>query len=187
MATFTYTWDTERIKGLVNQGLERAVVAAARKAGRDALRALRTDSVKALRERKRFKASALRKALTPQSPKGARLENLAWTLTVSGRPMPLASFPYRGTKRKGVRVEVNVGRPKYLRNAFVATMRSGHTGIFERVGRARLPIRELYSTRVTDVFRDAGFVPERFARAGVVFGSTFDRVLPLEIQRLSTR
>jgi hypothetical protein len=44
--------------------------------------------------------------------------------------------------RKGVSYKAAGGRTK-VRSAFVATMKSGHTGVFQRETKKRLPIREL--------------------------------------------
>jgi hypothetical protein len=38
-------------------------------------------------------------------------------------------------------------------SAFIATMRSGHRGVFERKGSKRLPIRELRSKPIPQLFR----------------------------------
>lgn len=44
--------------------------------------------------------------------------------------------------KSGVRVTVKLGQPKTIRSAFIATMASGHTGVFMRKGSKRLPIAE---------------------------------------------
>lgn len=197
----SYTWeDTAQLERLARDGLEKAVVTAARFAGRDAIRALRVDVSREIRQRKRFKVSTVNKALALNFPRSPRtLESLAWSMTASGKPVPVAAFPHREVRNgarggrlmlrghRGVRVEINVGQPTIIKNAFVATLKSGHEGVFRRVGKARLPIKELFTTRITDVIQDRGFVPARFQRAGLVFGSTFSRVLPIEIEKLKQR
>lgn len=52
-------------------------------------------------------------------------------------PVPLIGFKYKSPKRTkirpkagGVRIEVLKGQSKMLNHAFIATMRSGHTGVF---------------------------------------------------------
>lgn len=76
--------------------------------------------------------------------------------TPSGR-IPLIAFgasgpePSRG-RGAGVRYRLPGGRG-VAAHAFLATMRSGHRGIFRRKGDAgRLPIRELYGPSPTRVF-----------------------------------
>lgn len=85
-------------------------------------------------------------------------------LEASGRPIPLYKFgarpvmpveqkgiPVRGRKPVTVKVK-RKGARKIIRHGFVARMRSGHMGIFERVGTASLPIRELYSIGIKRMF-----------------------------------
>lgn len=59
---------------------------------------------------------------------------------------------YAGTPRQQKRA-AKVGKHKFP-GAFVATMASGYTGIFKRVGKSRLPIREhvIKSEGITDSF-----------------------------------
>jgi len=70
--------------------------------------------------------------------------------------------PSRGRGR-GVTVKSASGR-KAIPNAFIATMRSGHRGVFQRVAgssgrrgpaphRSQLPIRELFGPSIWQVFR----------------------------------
>jgi len=67
-----------------------------------------------------------------------------------GKLGPTGPEPSRG-KGAGVRVKAAPGR---FPHAFISTMRSGHRGVFERRGKARLPIKELRTRPVTDAFRE---------------------------------
>lgn len=84
-------------------------------------------------------------------------------ITCSGKPIPLIEFSARET-RAGVTVNVKNGR-KSIPGAFIATMPSGHRGVFVRVGKTHkkvmvngkavwhgLPIKELYGPGVPDAF-----------------------------------
>jgi hypothetical protein len=67
---------------------------------------------------------------------------------VSGRPIPIIEFAAHQI-RQGVTVKVK-GTRKLLRHAFIATMPSGHKGVFVRRGSrnvlaARLPIDQVFS------------------------------------------
>lgn len=79
-------------------------------------------------------------------------------LTPSGR-IPLVAFGARGPEPSrgrgpGVRYRLPGGRG-LATHAFLATMRSGHRGIFRRKGEAgRLPIGELYGPSPTRVFKN---------------------------------
>lgn len=177
-------WDRKQLQALRAQNLERAITKTMRWAGRDAIRAVKASGSKGVRAKKRMKAGRVNASLVLTFPKGAKhIDDMAWRMDVSGKPIPLVDFPNRQTK-KGVSVAVNRGRRVLVVSAFRATMKSGHTGIFRRQGEKRLPIDELFSTRVSDVFLDGGFVPALLARGQLVFNATFNRVLPLELEKL---
>jgi len=65
--------------------------------------------------------------------------------------------------------------------AFLATMKSGHVGIFRRRGAARLPIQELLGSRPVDALLHEGEADGVAERGGRSFGETFTRVLPMEL------
>jgi len=70
-----------------------------------------------------------------------------------------------------------------VRSAFIATMSSGHTGVFTRRGPERLPIRELLGSRPVDALLHEGeaeAVAERGARS---LRDTFGRLLPVELEK----
>lgn len=164
-----------------------AVTRAARKAGSSAIRAIRVESSRAVRARKRLRVRLVNAALTLTSPpSGASLEQLEWTMRAANVATPVADYPYRQVKT-GVSVGINKGSRGLITSAFVATMRSGHVGVFKREGTARLPIRELYTTKIVDVFNDSGMLPAVEARGSAEFTATFNRVLPMEINRVSTK
>lgn len=181
----TFEWDRSQAKLFTEPGaLQRAITRAVSKAGGDAIRKMRTEGGKRVRNRKRFKAARVRRATPLRFPRGSRtLDQLEWRMDVSGREVPLVDFPNPRQTRKGASVGVNTGKRTLVKGAFLATMKSGHTGIFRREGKARLPIKELFSTRVSDVFRDADMVPALFTKAQTVFSATFTRLLPLELAK----
>lgn len=85
------------------------------------------------------------------------------TVRCVGRPVPLIKFSARQTG-KGVTVNVKNGR-KLIRGAFVATMPSGHRGVFIRTGHdhrrvvrggkvvwSGLPIKQLFGPAIPDAF-----------------------------------
>jgi len=186
-------WDKRAIAALETGPLKSALKRALRKAGATALRDMRSEAVKRIRARKRIKPRYIRDALTLARPKGGDIAGMEWALNVSGKPVPLIAYPHkvvRGRAGKrgmgprsqgGLAVEVNVGKTTLIRGAFVATMRSGHQGIFKRRGLARLPIHELLGSRPVDALLHQGESEAVAARGGQSFVATFERVLPLEI------
>jgi hypothetical protein len=88
-------------------------------------------------------------------------------LEVQGRRIPLIAFKARGPepsrgKGRGVSYRLPGGRGR-AETAFIATMRSGHRGVFKRVTKARLPVVELRGPSLAKVFEK--FLPLGAARA----------------------
>ena len=173
-------WDRSQIAVLETGPLKAAVKRALRKAGATALRDMKSEASKRIRQRKRIKIRYIQQALSLRRPSGGDISNMQWALDVDGKPVPLVAYPYRQTK-KGVSVEVNRGKRTLVKGSFVATMKSGHVGVFKRRGKARLPIQELRGSRPVDALLHAGEADAVAARGGESFGATFARVLPLEI------
>jgi hypothetical protein len=188
----TLEWDSRDLEVFRGGKIEKALRDALSKAGGDAIRFIRTGTTKLVRQRKRMKLARLRAGLPLFFPRSkAEISQLVWRMDVSGEPVPLSEFPYRVVRRKegrrhggGVMVQVNVGRRTLVRSAFVARMQSGHVGIFRRRGEERLPIDEAFTSRISDVAQDSGFIPFVQAGAQARFASSFQRVLPLELGKL---
>jgi len=90
-------------------------------------------------------------------------------LTIAGRRIPLIAFSARGPepsrgRGRGVSYRLPGGRGR-VPNAFIATMGSGHRGVFKRRGRKRLAIVELRGPSLPHVFEK--FLP-RFREAAQV-------------------
>jgi hypothetical protein len=107
------------------------------------------------------------------------------SLAASKKRLPLILFGARGPepsrgKGRGVSYRLPGGRGR-APHAFLATMRSGHRGVFARVARGRLPIRELRGPSLGRVF--AKFRPDAIARANAVVLSTLQH----EIARVQAR
>lgn len=80
------------------------------------------------------------------------------------------------TKALGGGVSYNVGdMRKAIPNAFIATMKTGHRGVFVRVGRKRLPIKELFGPSIGKVFLKFQFDGQR--RAEDAFLANFEHEL----------
>jgi hypothetical protein len=182
-------WDRRDLGVWGGAKFESAIARALRKAGTDAIRSIKAFSSKGIRAKKRFRVAAVNRALPVTQPQGRGIHQLAWRMDVSGAATPASAFPVRQV-RKGVNLAINTGSRKLLKGAFVATMRSGHKGVFirellakpKRVG--RLPIEEVYTTRISDVFRDTGFMPAVQAKGSAVFTKAFARVFPVELGKI---
>jgi C-terminal processing protease CtpA/Prc len=94
------------------------------------------------------------------------------------------------------------GQRQVLKHAFIATMQSGHRGVFERqngnMGRVwdrskqyakmpksyRLPIDELYSLRITDEYAKPEILNEVLKTAGDTFTANCEHELAYEMSKL---
>jgi len=88
-------------------------------------------------------------------------------ITVISKRIPLMDFKARQGKR-GVSylISKNKGRQK-IQDAFFAKLKSGHEGVFKRLGKSRLPICELFGPSLGQVFSDAGKISSEVqAKAG---------------------
>lgn len=180
------SWNTEELKALHPGRIMPAITRAAMKAGSTALRDMRAEAAKRVRRRKRIKAGLVRKELVMRRPRRAELDGADWTLAVRAKRVPLTGYPARQTK-KGVSVEVNRGKRTLIAHAFVATLKSGHKGVFVREGKARLPIRELFGSRVVDALLHKGEADAVQARGRASFAATFARLLPIELEKVKAK
>lgn len=72
-------------------------------------------------------------------------------VSVTGQRIPLAQF---GAKQTTAGVSYKIARAggrKRIREAFIATMRSGHLGALRRAGPGRLPLIELFGPSIPQV------------------------------------
>ncbi len=139
-------------------------------------RAMRTVAINAAFKKLNLKKDEIRKALVIRQGKAASVQ-----VTIKARPVNLALFGARRRKtgqrvfgvrqqKAGVKVKKFRSGPKRLiRGAFIATMASGHTGVFmrnrERIKTrrkeskyAQLGIRELHGPWVIDTIRNKRLV-----------------------------
>lgn len=164
--------------------VEKALIRAVSKAGGDAARTLRTAGTADVRSRKKLKLKTVRDQLVLDFPTNkSDMAALQWRMRVGNAPTRVIDLGARQTKA-GVTFSVNAGKRSFIRGAFIQTMSSGHTGVFFRRGKARLPIDEAFSTRVSDVFKDHEFIPGVFTKGMTKFKSSFDRLLPLEFAKI---
>lgn len=85
------------------------------------------------------------------------------TLTSHGNNIPLIKFktnpraPLRGNSRRVLKAAVRKDSGmKPIPGAFVASMRSGNVGVYERIGKRRLPIQQLHGPAVPIMLNEPG-------------------------------
>lgn len=136
---------------------------------------VRAEASRRIRERYNLKAAVIKEDLRIWRAQRGRLES---QVIARGRPIRLIDFGARQVKT-GVSVQVVRGRGrKTIGGAFVARMKSGLVGVFERRGKARLPIDQLYSIGVPAMFSQQQILK---ALRGVA-GDRFRRELARELK-----
>lgn len=122
---------------------------AATSAGKRAIQTMRTAAVHEVRLKKAMRASQLNKTAI----KVFTMSKTEWALGISGKAQPVSAYAVRQTK-KGVSAKINTGKTSLIRHAFLLTV-GGHKGVFFRKTKARFPLDQALTTRVSDVFRDS--------------------------------
>lgn len=172
------------VKGLIpwQRDTTARTMRAMKNAGSSALRSMRTEASKNIREKKGIQVGQIDKALRT-IPANTRP---VWTLLARAKPLPLIAFGARQVK-SGVSVEVTKGKRMIVRHAFLATMQSGHKGVFMRhgppriagkgryAGKRRQPIVEKFTAPVSSVVAQTG--PLILERGKREFQVTFTRMM----------
>ena len=111
---------------------------------------VRAEAVRRIRETYTLKASTVRGQMSIGKAWSGKLEA---SVSANGRPVPLYEFSARWTPRmKGASFAVKKGSRKTLPHTFIATMKSGKVGVFERKGSNRLPIEQKFSIGMPGMF-----------------------------------
>lgn len=125
----------------VPKGAERAYSSAINRG----LSKVKTTALKSAKEVYAVQSSALTAAANTQVQK-ASTGNLAGYVRFAGYKIPLYKFrvtPKKPGSKRLVRAGVKKGGGAVFESAFIAAMKNGHTGVFERDGTKRLPVSEL--------------------------------------------
>jgi len=181
--------DIERALARLN-ALQRQVVptATARALNKTAAQA-RTEAARQIKTRYQIPTRVISRAIT--LTQRANRAQLTAVVEASGHPLPLIAFRARQTRR-GVSVEVTRGARKLIRSAFIATLRSGHKGVFARGvysgGRfiphpQRLPITELMTLGIPQGFSNRAVEQALRQKVTEKFPAIFDHELAFALSR----
>lgn len=157
MSTFAVRLDVRETERAIRQLRDRAPIAISRALNRAAGSA-RTVMVREVARDMGLKSGTVRDQvqIDEARPSQGDISRLRARLSVSGKRIPLIDFGARGPepsrgKGRGVSAKLPGGKGRYP-NAFIATMRSGHRGVFARSTTKRLPIYELRGPSLPHVF-----------------------------------
>lgn len=117
----------------------------------------------------------------------ARPDALQARLSVTGSKIPLIEWKPTVSRRRGVRAKLPPPGKGVYPHAFIATMKSGHRGVFQRKtlgkGSKRLPIHELRGPALPSVF--AKLSPKAVAAGQESLMKNFEHELEFELSKLS--
>lgn len=147
----------EKMLSSIPKGMEKATSSAINRT----LESTRASATRKVRERYDIKAKDVRGTI---SLKRAGTSNPSGAMISRGTPIPLMQFKVNPGKpnparRKPVFASVKKSGGS-IKSAFVTSFDSGHTGVFERVGKARFPIRELYGPSTPQMIGEENIIQE---------------------------
>lgn len=148
-----------------------------------ALDTVRTATGRQIREVYTISQKDLRAESNIQLRKANR-SSLAGEISFAGCKIPLYRFnvspkqPAQGATVKAAVLKANA--PTEFEHAFIATMKSGHVGMFERATRRRFPINEFLGPSVADMAGNSVVLKEVEAAAQ----ETIDKRIDAEMNRI---
>jgi len=180
------------VQGAVPRVISRAI--------NDTLAGVKTDASAEIRQVITLKKAAVDKTFRTVK---ANVTTLSGLFESKGSPVPLIDYGARQTT-KGVSVQVKRGNPRSLiEGAFIATMKSGHKGVFWRQWhtaarkpvnrnvpygklpkRYRLPIAQRFGPRVPDILENQPVMTAVLTKAGDRMHKNIDRELNYELSKL---
>lgn len=173
-ANLKLEWNPADLAFWQGDAITKAIVRTMRNAGDRAARAMQTQAVKYIQSRKLLKSTFVRSLMYMKRPgQSSTLGELEWKIGVSGRAIPLTKYQTRFSKTRGWTVRVNPGKATRFPSAFGLLVGTGHGGLFMRKGKSRYPIKELFSSRLTDVLQDEGAIDALFAPARATLNAAF--------------
>lgn len=172
MARIDLTREIKKVFDEHKKIVDKAEVIALNRAGKSAL----AQTVIFIRKKYNIKASELKDQIkiirASKSKKVFRLE-------VSHKALALVKFGAARQTKKGVNVTVIKGARQSLPSAFITEVGKGrHKGVFKRVGKPRLPIKELYGPSAMQLMSSK----EAQAEIERVFNEKFEKELASAIK-----
>lgn len=123
----------------------------------------------------------------------ANFKSLFSTALLSARRIPLIEFAAKHSPKRGVTYRITkTGKRERIPRAFIATMKSGHTGVFKRKSRTkgsdrlvkRSPISELRGPSLQKVFRQA---PAKVAAVATQAAKNLEKFIAAQVKLLTRK
>ena len=195
--------DMKAVRGMLD-GIEKSISLVTMRSINKTLTGVKTDASSAIREKLNVKKSAVDE--TFKITKATTL-NLAAKFQSTGKPLSLTDFIGTRQVQNGVSVQVRKDKSRtILQRGFIATMKSGHEGVFWRDWQwhnkpsaklnrfipyarlpkiYRLPIQEGYAPRVPDYLGDKGPIMKTvLTKANERLHNNLEHELDFELSKL---
>lgn len=155
---FVFTVDAHEVTDALS-GIKNGQARAINRAINKTLITARAEAARAVAADTGLRVSVVKDAMKIAN---SNFSTLTGGVLVTGKRIPLIEFhgtgpePSRGRGR--VTYRMGAGGSTTVKSAFIATMRSGHRGIFKRTAKRRLPITELFGPSLPKVAANAAVV-----------------------------
>lgn len=169
----------------VQSGVPKAIAAALNRVSEG----LKTEAARIVRKKYNIRAGDVRERGNIKVTR-ANMSRLEILLTSTGRNIPLIRFsttPNSPRSVKVVKAAVKRSGKKPIPGAFVAQMRSGHIGVFQRSGRTRTPIQEKYGPAVPVMLNEPGVSEHLNEEAGKRMEKRLDHEMDRVLGRLKIK
>jgi hypothetical protein len=179
--------DGKRLQGLGKQAGVRALRAAGVRAINLTMAEVRKVAIKNVSAASGVKPSILSKGI--RVTMRARQTSTASILRMLTQGISLIHFDPQIREiqtRRGLRLGVSIsiaGKRELVPGGFVATMRSGHEGIFKRKGGPRLPIKEQFTVKFAELFGSSENMTAMHQHARNTYQRHFEEQLKMEIEK----
>jgi len=169
--------DVERMLGnLARDVLPKAATRAVNKT----LRPVQSTAVKAIANDIGVKQKFVRKATRINR---AHFNNLNGFVEATGKRLPIIQIDPRAKQNaSGISYKSKGGRQQ-IPHAFLVTTKSGHKGVFKRVGKPRLPITELRGPSIPKVFLERSIIKAMDKTANLRWLKNFNHEINFELTR----
>lgn len=144
-----------------------------------------TEADRAIRAEFQIKRDDLRKVMG--RPAYATKYQMSARLLIKGHRIPVYYFNPRpsepGNMRKPVTVSIKKGGGRKGKSTwFVARMKSGHIGVFERRGAAPYPIKEVFTISVPEMLRKRDITAQVHKNTRERFNKEFERLVKVMLK-----
>jgi hypothetical protein len=134
------------------------------------MKSAKVQEAKDIRSIYRMKAADVKETITVRKASWSKLRA---GLVTTGKRIALYLFNAK-QNRRGVAVTITKGGRKTITGAFIATMKSGHVGVFTRKGNKRNPIGEKYTISAPEMAGGKQMTDKTNAFVAANLGKTLD-------------